>query len=293
MRFLSHPLFAPVLALAVLLWGSALAAFLLLAPRFQMPWMDTLLVYCFGWDPVGRAYRLDTLLLYLFQPLLFVIVISFFYAEDLRAFLRWRAGRVAAVLAPLIFLGASAFVVATSEVSASGKPLRPENLQSPLRHGTPAPGFTLTNHRGERFLLAEQRGKVVALTFFYANCHASCPVLLDRLKTLEKRFPGEDIVLAAVTLDPSRDGVAELAAHAERWSLGPLWHLLTGDPAAVAAVLRAYGVQAQQLPDGEIAHENVIHLVDRRGRLGYVFRGLGYPEADLIRSLRVLVEDMG
>ncbi|MBI3031557.1 MAG: SCO family protein [Candidatus Rokubacteria bacterium] len=293
MRLVSHPLFAPILVAAVFLWGAALAAFLLVAPSLKTPWMDTLLVFCFGFNPAGRVYRLDTLILYLLQPPLFVVVVGFFYGAELREFLQRRAGQAVAVAAPLLFLSLSAFVVATSEVSASGTPLSPGTVGAPLRQGTPAPALGLTDHRGRPFTLAEQRGKVVAVTFFYANCHASCPILLSRLRALEARVPGDDLVLVAVTLDPSRDGVAELAAHAERWSLGPRWHLVTGPPGAVAAVLKAYGVQARPLPDGEIAHENVIQLIDRRGRLGFVYRGLGHPEEQLAQGLRVLIEDRG
>ena len=293
MRLVSHPLFAPVLVASVFVWGAALAGFLLVAPSLGSAWMDTLLVFCFGFNPAGRVYRLDTLILYLLQPPLFAVVVGFFYGAELREFVQGRAGKAIAVAAPLAFVTASAFVVLTSEVSASGAPLRPESVQAPLRQGTPAPALSLTDQRGRAFTLAEQRGKVVAITFFYANCHASCPILLSRLRALEARVPGEDLVLVAVTLDPSRDGVAELAAHAERWSLGRRWHLVTGEAGAVAAVLKAYGVQAQPLPGGEIAHENVIQLIDRRGRLGYVYRGLGHPEEQLGQGLRGLIEDRG
>ncbi len=292
-RLFSHRLFAPLLALAVFLWGTALAIFLLAAPSLKAAWVDTLLIYCFGFDPAARVYRLDTLILYLVQPPLFVAVIGFFYAAELRRFVSGRAGKAVAVAAPLFFLAASGFVVATSEVSASGTPLRAEDVQAPVRRGTPAPQLSLTDHRGQSFTLAEQRGKVVAITFFYANCHATCPTLLSRLKALEERWPREDFVLVGVTLDPSRDGVSELRVHAERWSLGPRWHLLTGDPSAVAVTLKAYSVQAVQLPDGEIAHENVIQLVDRRGRLGYLYRGLGHTEEQLAQGLHALIGERG
>ena len=292
-RLFSHPLFAPVLALVVLLWGAALAVFLLIAPALKAPWVDSLLVFCFGFNPGSRVYRLDTLFLYLLQPPLFVTVLGLFYADELRQFVRRPTGKALAVAAPLLFAIVSGAVVASSEVSAGGAPPRPESLQAPLRQGTRAPGFALTDHRGRQFMLADQRGKVVALTFFYANCHSTCPTLLSRLRVLEDQLPGEELVLVAITLDPARDGVQELAAHARRWSLGPRWHLLTGEPAVVAAVRQAYGIQAAPLPDGEIAHENVIQLVDRRGRLAYVYRGLGHPEERLVQGLRALIEDRG
>jgi protein SCO1/2 len=292
-RLFSHPHFAPILALIVFLWGTTLAAFLLVAPALKATWADTLLVSCFGFNPATRAYRLDTLILYLLQPPLFVTVIGFFYAAEFREFVKSLGGKVAAVGGPFLFLTASAFVVASSAISASGTAVRPETVQMPLRQGGQAPDFTLTDHRGSRVALTAQRGQVVALTFFYSNCHATCPALISRLRHLEDRFPGEDLLLIAVTLDPSRDDVARLAAHAERWSLGQRWRLLTGEMPAVTAALKAYGVQTVPLPNGEIGHENLLLLIDRRGRLAYVYRGLGHPEERLAEGLRALIQERG
>ncbi len=292
-RLLVHRNFAPFLALAVFLWGAAQAVFLLVAPALRATWADTLLVSCFGFDSSTRVYRLDTLMLYLLQPPLFVIVIAFFYSAELRQFVRARGGRAAAVAAPLLFLTSSALVVASSAISASGTPVRPETVQMPLRQGSQAPEFTLTDHRGWRVALTAQRGQVVALTFFYSNCHATCPILISRLRRLEDRLSGEALALMAVTLDPSRDDVTTLAAYAERWRLGSRWHLLTGEPATVTAVLKAYGVQAVPLRDGEIGHENVIMLIDRRGGLAYVYRGLGHPEERLAQGLQALIQERG
>ena len=292
-RLISHPNFGPILALTVFLWGAALAVFLLVAPALKIAWADTLLMSCFGFDPATRVYRLDTLILYLLQPPLFVLVIGLFYTGELRKFVKSLGGKVAAVAAPLLFLTSGALVVTSSAISTSGTPVRPETVQMPLRQGSQAPDFTLTDHRGSRVALIAQRGQVVALTFFYSNCHATCPTLISRLRRLEERFPGEDLLLIAVTVDPSRDDVTTLLAHAERWRLGSRWHLLTGKPATVTAVLKAYGVQAVPLRDGEIGHENVITLIDRSGRLAYVYRGLGHPEERLAEGLRALIQERG
>jgi cytochrome oxidase Cu insertion factor (SCO1/SenC/PrrC family) len=290
MRLLSHPLFAPALLLAVFGYGLVLAAFLLLAPALGTPWVDTLLAYCFAFDTARRVYRLDTLILYLLQPPLFAGAVGLLYADELRRFLKRGSGRALVIAAPLAFAVLAGLVAATSEVSASGAAPRPDTLASPLRQGATAPEIALTDHRGAPFRLEEERGRVVALTFFYANCHAACPTLIARMKGLEARAAG-DLVLAAVTLDPGRDGVADLAAYARRWSLSGDWRLLTGDAAAVAAVARAYGVRRERRPDGEIAHENLIQLIDRQGRLGFAYRGLGHPEEVLARDLRVLLAE--
>jgi protein SCO1/2 len=157
---------------------------------------------------------------------------------------------------------------------------------SPLRQGRPAPEFALTDHRGRPVSLASLRGRPVVVTFVYADCHASCPLLIARLKALEARS-APDVAFIAISLDPQRDTPASLAGAAVRWELGSRWHLLSGAPASVKDTLSAYGVQYAPLPDGEIAHENLVLIVDRRGRLAFTYRGLAHPEdrqaADLAR----------
>jgi protein SCO1/2 len=289
---LTHRLFAPALLMAVFGLGSATIAFLLLGPGLA-PWADTLLTSCFGWNAETRRYRLDSLVLTLLQPPLFAGVVFFFYADELRAYLASRGGRLVAGLAPAVFLTLAASLLLTGEISASGVAPSPAGLSSPLRQGQPAPAFSLVDHRERPVSLEGLKGRPVVLTFVYTSCHGSCPILVERLKALDARTPGADVAFLAVSLDPERDTPAMLHAAAERWGLGERWHLLTGAPDALRRVLAAYGVQWAPLPDGEIAHENLVMLIDRRGRLAYTYRGLAHPEERQAADLGRLLAERG
>jgi cytochrome oxidase Cu insertion factor (SCO1/SenC/PrrC family) len=282
---------APALGLGALLWGAAMVAFLVIGPGLGA-WADTLLTACFGWNAEARRYRLDALLLALLQPPLFVGVVALFYADELRAFLRGRRGRALGAAAALSFLGPASWLLATAEVSATGTPPSAAALPAPIRDGAPTPAFALVDHRGASVTAEALRGRPAVLTFVYANCHATCPVLVARLQALERAVPG-DAVYVAVTLDPERDTVTALAGHAERWGLGPRWHLVTGEPPAVRRLVAAFGIQWARLPDGELAHENVVVLLDRAGRVAFTYRGLAHPEARLAASLTRLVAEPG
>jgi len=287
-RLFAHRLFAPMLTLGSFAVGAATVAFLLLGPGLG-PWADALLTSCFGWNADTRRYRLDALVLTVLEPPLFAAVIFAFYADELRAFLATRSGRLLGILAPAAFLALAGSLLATSQISASGVAPNAAALSSPLREGRAAPPFALLDQRGRTVSLEGLRGRPVAMTFVYANCHGSCPLLVERLKALAARVPAPDLALLAVSLDPARDTPAELAAAAARWGLGERWHLLTGAPDTVKQVLAAYRVQWAPLPDGEIAHENLVLLIDRRGRVAFTYRGLAHPEerqaADLERLL--------
>ena len=293
---LTHRLFAPALVLAIFGLGAGTVAFLLLGPGLaggSSPWIDTLLTVCFGWNAETRHYRLDALLLTLLQPPLFALVVYVFYRDDLRAFLRARGGRLAAIGAPLLFMALAASLLATSEISASGTSYTSATLPPPLRQGAPAPELRLVDHRGQPVSLATFRGRPVVLTFAYASCHASCPLLIERLKALEARRPRAEVAFVVVSLDPERDTPAALAAAAAHWGLGPRWHLLSGDPTTVRRVVRDYRVQWAPLPDGEIAHENVVAFIDRAGRLAFTYRGLAHPEERQAEELGRLLAERG
>src|SRR5262249_24602223 len=54
----------------------------------------------------------------------------------------------------------------------------------------PAPGFTLTSQDGAPITLADFRGKVVAVTFIYASCSDTCPVLTALMAYVQDQ-PGQ------------------------------------------------------------------------------------------------------
>jgi protein SCO1/2 len=273
-RWLRHPLFAPALALLALGWGVALNLFLLVGPNLGQ-WAQTLLTSCFGWNATRRGYRLDTVLLVTLEPPLFAFVVSVFYADELRQFLRGLRGRIVGGAVALGFTAVSLVLVLTGDV-VGGAPT--VGGAPPTRDGRPAPWTTLVDHRGHPFTLGPALGRPLALTFVYGECHDTCPVLIATLRSAATRL-GDRARFAAITLDPEQDTVAALAAHAVRWQLDHTWRLLTGERAAVEAALAAYRVQAVRLASGALAHENVIVLIDAGGRLAFTYRGT-VPTAD-------------
>ena len=49
----------------------------------------------------------------------------------------------------------------------------------------PAPEFTLTNQDGKRLALKELRGKVLAITFIFASCADTCPLLTAKMAGMQ------------------------------------------------------------------------------------------------------------
>jgi protein SCO1/2 len=143
---------------------------------------------------------------------------------------------------------------------------------SPLT-AAPAPDFTLTSDVGTPWTLSAQHGKVVALFFGYTHCDDTCPDTLAKLAA-SLRAAGatpSDGEVAFVTVDPQRDTPSVMQSYIKRFSGGKIVGL-TGSPAQIASVERAYHMYAQRVAthkDGatsyDEAHSSFTFLIDRRG----------------------------
>lgn len=142
------------------------------------------------------------------------------------------------------------------------------------RGGPVASDFTLTDQHGAPWSLAAQHGKVVALFFGYTHCVDTCPATLAKLAKAigEQGSASSDAEIAFVTVDPQRDTPAVLAKYVSRFS-GAKIAGLTGTPAQIVDVERAYHVWAQHIPgrrgndDYDEAHTAVVFVIDRNGRI--------------------------
>ena len=82
----------------------------------------------------------------------------------------------------------------------------------------PAPEFTLTKQDGNRLALKELRGKVLAITFIFASCTDTCPLLTAKMAGMQDRLGpdfGSKVYFLSITVDPERDTPEVLKRYAE------------------------------------------------------------------------------
>jgi protein SCO1 len=153
-----------------------------------------------------------------------------------------------------------------------------------------APNIQLTDDTGARWELAGQRGRAVVLTFGFTHCADTCPATIAKLTRLvDASRQGRSVEIAFVTVDPKRDTAPALHRFLSRFNDGPA-HVtgLTGTPAQIDAVERAYHVWAQRLPgrgDYDEAHSAVIYFIDGGGRIR-ALQDDDDPDAVLSAALR-------
>jgi len=159
----------------------------------------------------------------------------------------------------------------------------------------PAPEFTLTTQDGKRLSLDNLRGKVVAVTFIYASCADTCPLLTAKMAGLQARLGpdfGPKVFFLSITVDPERDTpeVLKQYARAHRANLAG-WAFLTGMPAEIREVARHYGIYYKKSPRGDVDHTFLTSLVDQTGTVRVQYLGIRFDASELLRDLQTLVRE--
>jgi len=161
----------------------------------------------------------------------------------------------------------------------------------------PAPELSLTTQDGQRLSLKELRGKVVAVTFIYASCTDTCPLLTAKMAGLQAALGadfGPKVFFLSITVDPERDTPAVLQRYAQAHGVNLAgWAFLTGTPAEIRQVARRYGIYYKKTSRGDVDHTFLTSLVDQSGTLRVQYLGVRFDPDELLRDLQALLGGEG
>ena len=130
--------------------------------------------------------------------------------------------------------------------------------------------FTLTGADGKPFSSTRLAGKPYAIFFGFTHCPDVCPTTLARMTKLRNELGGGErpFEIVFVTVDPERDGPAEVGKYAELFN-SPIVGL-TGSPAEIEKVKNEFGIFSKKVPDGSggytVDHSATVLLFDRNGQ---------------------------
>jgi protein SCO1/2 len=135
--------------------------------------------------------------------------------------------------------------------------------------------ITGTNWTGERFSLAQLRGKVVVIFFGYTSCPDVCPLTLSKMKALRAKLGdrADGFSVVFVSADPERDTVGKLADYVPAFH--PAFFGLNLDRGELKAALDglAAAVISNRPPEGEfggyytVDHTSTLFVIDQQGML--------------------------
>lgn len=159
----------------------------------------------------------------------------------------------------------------------------------------PAPRFRLKRESGKSFGSDELRGRVAAVTFIYATCRDTCPVLTSKMVALQRRLGadfGRGVGFVAITVDPLVDTPEVLRRYAEAHGADSRgWAFLTGTPEEIRGVVRDFGAFARKGPRGDVDHLYLTSLIDRKGAMRVQYLGYRFDPDEMLRDLQSLLRE--
>jgi protein SCO1/2 len=165
----------------------------------------------------------------------------------------------------------------------------PAPIAMPSAIGGP---FQLVDQNSKPITDQDLKGHPFLVFFGFTHCPDVCPsTLFEVSEVLRALGPdGKDARALFVTVDPERDTPEKLKDYLS--SFDPRVIGVTGDPAAITAMEKAYRVYAKKVPlDGggyTMDHTAIVYLMDKAGRFVAPFNLKRRPEeaaADLKRYL--------
>jgi len=167
----------------------------------------------------------------------------------------------------------SALLLTALPIACSSPPAASD--RPPLEGARIGEPFRLTDQNGKPRTDQDFAGRYRIMYFGYTFCPDVCPTDMQTIGAGLRLFEAKDATRAAkvvpifVTVDPKRDTPAVLKAFVTAFH--PRMVGLTGDPAAVLALAKAYGVAVQaDKPNAQggylVAHGRFAFLMDPAGK---------------------------
>ncbi|HVU08123.1 MAG TPA: SCO family protein [Verrucomicrobiae bacterium] len=150
-----------------------------------------------------------------------------------------------------------------------------------------------TTDAQKQIKLGALAGKPQVVLMFYSRCTTACPILENELRQIESALTSETRAKTGFTLisfDSERDTPTALAEYRKVWNLPENWTLLSGQPDDVLELAALLGIQFKKSGDGEIAHSNVVTLLNAQGEIVFQQTGLNAGADEMVRRIEQIVK---
>ena len=152
------------------------------------------------------------------------------------------------------------------------KDYEPYKEPEPLPEGSPAPDWSLPTLTGDTIRLADLKGKVVLLDFFYKSC-APCCAAMPILQNLHEKYKDKGFMMIGIDPidDPEKDEMADFLAKRD------ITYTILFSERELSGTYR-------------IAGYPTLYFLDREGKIAKMHRGYGKDmeeelETDLVKLL--------
>lgn len=148
------------------------------------------------------------------------------------------------------------------------------------------------NQNNQEIVLADLQGEIRLVAFVYTYCEHTCPLIIAQIKSILEQLPNKPrklLQVTLVTLDPKRDTPPQMKSYMEKHQLNEnQWTMLAGNPSDVRVLSNLFDVKYKAMSKNELAHSNMITLVDREGVIQYQLKGLNVNKSEIIALISKL-----
>lgn len=133
------------------------------------------------------------------------------------------------------------------------------------------PAFEFVNQHGDTITNASFENKVYVVEFFFSTCPTICPIMNQKMVTVQNEFAKEErFGIASISITPDIDSPEVLKEYALRNGITHKhWHLLTGKSDEIVYDLSNKGfklyVGKGEESHGGFEHSGLFALVDKNG----------------------------
>ncbi len=173
----------------------------------------------------------------------------------------------------------------------------------------------LQTSTGKSLTLAALRGKIIVISDMMTLCQESCPLdtanVLAAARAVDRAGLGSKVDFLSVTIDPTRDSTAQIAAYRKLYDPAPPnWFVLTGTSATLSNFWKRFGVYIQRVRDRpplprnwrtgqpltyDLTHSDEVFFVDATSHERFLLEGTPHvaPGAPLPRKLVRFMDGTG
>jgi protein SCO1 len=146
----------------------------------------------------------------------------------------------------------------------------------------------------ETIQLADLQGKVQLVAMMYTSCTYTCPRIVADLKRIEAGIDKyKEVGIVLVTMDPANDTPEKLQEFARENKLDPnRWQLLTSNDESIQELAVLLNMKYKKSPNGDIAHSNIISVLNAQGEIIYQQEGLGKDPDETVKSIEAQLQTM-
>lgn len=133
------------------------------------------------------------------------------------------------------------------------------------------PDFDFVNQDGDTITNATYKDKVYVVEFFFTTCPTICPIMNQKMLSIQKEFFGNpEFGIASISITPDIDTPSTLKVYASKNGINHKnWHLLTGkkDDDVFSLANQGFKLYAGvgEEEHGGFEHSGLFALIDKNG----------------------------